>query len=363
MDTNPFSSSKYSMKEQLLQIMIDNDASDMYITVWAYPWIKIWWEILRIDEWISILTEKDTKEFALSLIDENEHEELLKEKNLDFSFSFQERRFRWNVSFQMWKYMVVLRLLTGRIPSLDNLWLPPIYKEMTKIWQWLVLVTGPTWSWKSTTLAAMINHINENYNKHIITIEDPVEYIHEHKKSIIEQKEVWRDVVDYASALMWAMRQNPQVILFWEMRSKEEMQQWLTLAETWHLVFSSLHTRNAYQTITRIIDSFSGHEQIQVRLQLAESLIAVFSQRLLQKSDWTGLVMAKEILIKNSAISNLIRENDLHQIPSIIQMWTKEWMQLLEKDLIDLIVKWWISLEEWLKYANNPKFVKDWVNV
>jgi len=351
------------IKDQLLQVMIDNEWSDMYITVWSHPAIKIWWEILRINEWINILTEEDTFQFAKSLITEKQHEALLATKNLDFSFTYNWRRFRWNVSFQMKRYMVVLRLLTSHIPTLDTLWLPDIYKEITKVWQGLVLVTWPTWSGKSTTMASMINHINENYNRHIITIEDPVEYVHEHKRSIIEQKEVWKDVLNYATALMWAMRQNPQVILFWEMRTKEEIEMWLTLAETWHLVFSSLHTRNAYQTITRMIDSFEWWEQTQIRLQIAESLIWVFSQRLLQRSDWTWVVLAKEILIKNSAISNLIRENDLHQIPSVIQMSQRDWMQLLEKDLVDLIRKWYISMEEWLKYANNPKMIKEWFSL
>ncbi len=354
--------SEHKIKDQLLQVMIDNEWSDMYITVWSHPAIKIWWEILRINEWIDLLTETDTFEFAQSLITEKQHESLLNEKNLDFAFSHNGRRFRWNISFQTKKYMVVLRLLSSNIPSLDNLWLTDIYKDMTKLWQWLILITWPTWSGKSTTMASMINHINENYNRHIITIEDPIEYIHQHKRSIIEQKEIWRDVLNYSSALMWAMRQNPQVILFWEMRTKEEIEMWLTLAETGHLVFSSLHTRNAYQSITRIIDSFSWPEQTQIRLQLAESLVAIFSQRLLKKNDWTWVVMAKEILVKNNAISNLIRENDLHQIPSVIQMSSRDWMQLLEKDLIDYVNRWIISLEEWLKYSNNPKVLQEWVS-
>jgi len=278
---------EHAIRDQLIQVMIDNEWSDMYITVWTFPAIKIWWEILRIDEWIPILTKEDTFEFAKSIINEHQHNALLTEKNLDFSFTFYNRRFRWNVSFQMWCYMVVLRLLNPYIPSVDDLWLTDIYKDITKLWQWLVLVTWPTWSWKSTTMAAMVNYINENYNRHIITIEDPIEYIHEHKKSIIEQKEIWKDVPNYTLALMWAMRQNPQVILFWEMRTKEEIAMWLTLAETGHLVFSSLHTRNAYQTIWRIIDTFDWSEKTQVRLQLAESLVAVFSQRLLKKHDWT----------------------------------------------------------------------------
>ncbi len=353
----------HKIKDQLLQVIIDNEWSDMYITVWTYPAVKIWWEILRIDEWIEPFTWKDTLEFAQSLITEKQHDDLVKNKNLDFAFTYNERRFRWNVSFQMWNYMVVLRLLSSNIPSLDNLWLTDIYKDMTKLWQWLILVTWPTWSGKSTTMASMINYINENFNRHIITIEDPIEYVHNHKRSIIEQKEIWKDVPDYSSALMWTMRQNPQVILFWEMRTKEEIEMWLTLAETGHLVFSSLHTRNAYQSITRIIDSFDWPEQTQIRLQLAESLVAIFSQRLLKKTDWTWVVMAKEILVKNSAVSNLIRENDLHQIPSVIQMWSKDGMQLLEKDLINFISRWIITMDEWLKYANNPKIVKEGMGV
>ncbi|MDD3303071.1 MAG: PilT/PilU family type 4a pilus ATPase, partial [Candidatus Gracilibacteria bacterium] len=339
------------IKDQLLQVMIDNEGSDMYITVGSHPAIKIGGEILRINEGINILTEEDTFQFAKSLITERQHDALLATKNLDFSFTYNGRRFRGNVSFQMKRYMVVLRLLTSHIPTLDTLGLPDIYKEITKVGQGLVLVTGPTGSGKSTTMASMINHINENYNRHIITIEDPVEYVHEHKRSIIEQKEVGKDVLNYATALMGAMRQNPQVILFGEMRTKEEIEMGLTLAETGHLVFSSLHTRNAYQTITRMIDSFEGGEQTQIRLQIAESLIGVFSQRLLQRNDGTGVVLAKEILIKNSAISNLIRENDLHQIPSVIQMSQRDGMQLLEKDLVDLIRKGYISMEEGLKYA------------
>jgi twitching motility protein PilT len=161
---------------------------------------------------------------------------------------------------------------------------------------------------------------------------------------------------------MWAMRQNPDIILFWEMRNKEEMGMALKLAETWHLVFSTLHTRSAYQTITRILDTFSPEEQNQVRYQLADSLQAVFSQRLLKSTDWTWVKMVKEILIKNQAIANLIRENDLHQIPTTIQMWQNSWMQLLEDDIIQLINSWVISEEEWLKYANTPQLIKDSIN-
>ena len=350
---------KNILKDQLLQVMIDNNWSDMYITVWTYPSIKIGWEIVYIDEWIEKLNWKDTLEFAQSIITEKQHDKLIKEKNLDFSFSYWNRRFRANISFQLWNYMIVLRLLTADIPNIEDLNLPEIYKNVTKLWQGLILVTGPTGSGKTTTLSAMINYINENYKKHIITIEDPIEYVHISKQSIIEHKEIWKDVPDYKTALMWAMRQAPNIIFFWEMRTKEEMEMALTLAETWHLVLSTLHTRWAHQTITRIMDSFDWPAKNQVRMQLSDALIAIFSQRLLKSKDGTWVKMVKEILVNNWAISNLIRENELHQIPSVIQMWSRDWMQLLEKDIIDLINMWFITEEEGLKFANNPKLIKE----
>lgn len=192
----------------------------------------------------------------------------------------------------------------------------------------------------------MINFINENYKKHIITIEDPIEYVHKHKKSIIEQKEVGRDVPDYETALIGAMRQAPQIILFGEMRSKREVEMALTLAETGHLVFSTLHTRSASQTISRIIDIFSESEKEQVRMQLSDALVAVFSQRLLTRIDGTGVYMVKEILYNNSAVANLIRENDIHQIPTAMQMGRRDGMQLLEDDIMRLIQMGLITEEE-----------------
>ena len=349
----------HSIRDQLLQVMIDNSWSDMYITVGTYPAIKIAGEITSIDEDIESFTYKDTLEFSQSLINEKQHERLLKEKNLDFSFSFARARFRGNISFQNGNYMVVIRLLNAEIPDIDNLWLTGIYKDITKKGQGLILITGPTGSWKTTTLAAMINFINENYKKHIITIEDPIEYMHEHKQSIIEQKEVGRDVPNYKTALLWAMRQAPQVILFGEMRSREEVEMALTLAETGHLVFSTMHTRSAAQTISRIVDIFWEGEKDQVRMQLSDALAAVFSQRLLTLADGTGVRMVKEVLVNNGAISNLIRENDIHQIPTSMQMWKREGMQLLEDDIINLVQMWIVTQEEWMKYANNPRLIKE----
>ncbi len=347
------------IKDQLLQVMIDNEWSDIYITVWAYPAIKISWDIVRISEWVNKFTSDDTYDFAKSIITTEQHDKLLQTRNLDFSFTYNNRRFRTNISFQLWYYMVVSRLLTAEVPHIDDLWLPEIYKEVTKKWQWLILVTWPTGSGKTTTLWAMIDFINENYNKHIITIEDPIEYVHKHKKSIIEHKEIGRDIPDYETWLIWAMRQAPNVILFWEMRNRTEIEMALRLAETGHLVLSTLHTRSAPQTITRILDSFSWNDKAQVRVQLADSLIAVFSQRLLKVKEGKWIRLAKEILVKNSAVSNLIRENDIHQMPSVMQMGQKEWMQLLETDIIELIQAGEISKEEGLKFSNNPKLIEE----
>ena len=348
-----------TLKDELLELIISNKWSDLYITVWSYPAIKRWWSIMIIDKWYNKFTEDTTYEFALSLISESQHKILLEKKNLDFSFTFNKRRFRANISFQRWYYMVVLRLLTLEVPNIEILGLPKIYKEVCKKWQWLILVTWPTGSWKTTTLWAMIDFINSNYSKHIITIEDPIEYIHEHKNSIMEHKEIGRDLPDYTTWLIWAMRQNPDIILFWEMRNQEEIEMALRLSETWHLVLSTLHTRSAYQTITRILDSFQWEDKWQIRLQLADSLVAVFSQRLLESSNHESVVLAKEVLINNNAVSNLIREDELFQIPSVIQLWKNEWMQLLENDIISFIKEWSITKEEWMKYSNNPKLIEE----
>ncbi|MCH2188679.1 PilT/PilU family type 4a pilus ATPase [Candidatus Gracilibacteria bacterium] len=352
----------YMIKDQLLQVMIDNEGSDMYITVGAFPAIKIGGEIVKIDDGIDEMSPEDTKQFVESLLTQEQFDMLSRDKNLDFSFSFYERRFRCNISFQLGNYMIVFRLLTGKVPSIDTLHLTDVYKDVLKKGQGLILVTGPTGSGKTTTLGAMINHINENYSRHIITIEDPIEYVHEHKKSIIEHKEIGKDVPDYETALMGAMRQNPQVIFFGEMRTKTEMESALRLAETGHLVLSTLHTRSAYQTVTRILDSFSGSEQDQIRMQLADSLVAVFSQRLLKVEDGTGMKLAKEVLVKNSAVANLIRENDLHQIPSLIQTGVRFGMQLLEDDIIEYINGGYITEEEGMKYANNPKLITEHIS-
>ncbi len=353
---------EYPQRDALLGVVIDNKGSDFYYTVGTYPAIKISGEIILVNEGIEIITPVASRDFAQSLITEDQHEKLLETKNLDFSFQFQNSRFRGNVSFQSGYYMIVLRLLSQNIPSIQELNLPLIYQDITKTGQGLILVTGPTGSGKSTTLAAMINEINTNYAKHIITIEDPIEYVHVHKKSIMEQKEIGRDVPDYNTALIGAMRQNPQIILFGEMRDMHEIEMALKLAETGHLVFSTLHTRSAYQTISRIIDAFPAGQQNQIRLQLADTLVAVFSQRLLKKSDGTGMKLAKEILIKNTAISHLIRENELHQIPSVMQTSSREGMQIIEQDLLQFINEGDITLEEGLKYANMPKFIKENVN-
>ena len=354
---------EYGPRDALLGVMIDNRGSDFYYTVGSYPAIKISGEIVLIKEGLEVVTSRDVENMAKSLASEDQLRTLSITKNFDFSFEFLGSRFRGNISFQRDEYMVVIRLLSDKIPTLEELNLPPIYSEVVKTGQGLILLTGPTGSGKSTTLAAMIDCVNATSAKHIITIEDPVEYVHKNKKSIIEHKQIGRDVPDYRTALMGAMRQNPQVLLFGEMRTCEEIEAALTLAETGHLVFSTLHTRSAAQTISRILDSFNGPKQNQVRLQLSETLVAVFSQRLFKRHDGSGVIMAKEILIRNTAVSNLIRENQVFQIPSIMQTSSLDGMQVIEQDIIHYINTGDITLEEGLKYANNAKYVKDNVNI
>ncbi len=339
--------------------MIDNHGSDMYLTVGTHPAIRIFGEIISVDEWVKKLTSQDTLELTESIIDEKQREELLRDKNLDFAFSFWGSRFRGNISFQMGEYMIVLRLLQSEVPSLDELGLPDIYRDVMDRGHGLILVTGPTSSWKTTTLAAMLNYVNTYQKKHIITIEDPIEFVHSHKNSIFEQKEIGRDVPDYNTALIGSMRQAPNIILFWEMKTRQEIEMALTLAETGQLVLSTLHTRWAAQTISRIVDVFPEGERDQMRKNLSSSLIAVFSQRLLKNINGTGVVMVKEIMLNNDAVANLIRENEIHQIPTTMQMWRKEGMCLLEDEIVDLIAKNQISAQEGMKFANNVKLVKE----
>jgi twitching motility protein PilT len=252
-----------------------------------------------------------------------------------------------------------MRYLRSEIPSLTKLGLPPIFQSLAERHDGIILLAGPTGSGKSTTLSAMVDHINTNFIKHIISIEDPVEYLHPLKKSIVEQREVKTDTESFAKAMKSSLRQNPDVLVLGEMRDLESIASAITIAETGHLVFSTIHARSAVQTINKIIDIFPGDQQSQIRQQISETLLAVISQRLIPQKNGSGQVMAMEIMILNNAIANMIREKQTHQIESIIQTNKGEGMRLLEDDMIRLIQEDVIEINEALSHANNPQSLRD----
>jgi twitching motility protein PilT len=288
------------------------------------------------------------------MMKESQKERFLKERDLDFSFDFGGRaRFRVNVFFQMGKVSIALRLIPSKIRTIEELNLPPVLHQFAKAQQGFVLVCGPASHGKSTTLAALIDEINHTRTEHIITIEDPIEYVFKDERSIIDQREVGEDALSFARALKAALREDPDVIMVGEMRDPETMAIAITAAETGHLVFATLHTNSAAQTIHRIVDSFPSEQQNQVRAQLSGSLLGIISQRLIPRTRG-GLIPACEIMISTPAISNLIRENKIHEIPSIIETSAEIGMITLNRSLADLVKRGEISFENALNYSLNP---------
>lgn len=252
---------------------------------------------------------------------------------------------------------MALRVVALSIPSMDQLGLPDILKDLSQKQRGLILVTGPTGSGKSTTLAAMIDHMNQTRNEHIMTIEDPIEYLHRHEKSVVNQREIGNDSQSFANALRAALRQDPDIILVGEMRDLETISTAITAAETGHLVLSTLHTIGAVKTVDRIIDVFPPHQQQQVRVQLATVLEAVISQQILPKADGSGRVAAFEIMVANSAVRNLIREGKTHQMQTVIQTGSQLGMQTMDASLIQLYKKRWIDMPTLRKYAVDLDYV------
>ncbi len=343
-------------RDYLLDLMIENNATDMYLTYNEPPVLRIMDQVHRLKQ-LPVFEDNILTEVAYMFMDDVEWELFRKNKDIDLWYSYKWRRFRLNISYQQKHIMVVIRLLAEKVPTIDELGLPSVLKKLTKKKSWIILLAWPTWSWKSTTLAAMIEEINQNFKKHIITIEDPIEYVFEPKQSVIEQKQLGSDVKSFASALRSALRQKPDVILFWEMRDLDSIQNAITLAETWHLVLTTIHSRSSAQTITKIIDAFPSNQQNQIRIQIAETITAIISQRLLPRKDNKWMIPVHEIMINNVAIANLIRENQISQINNIIQTHKKDGMQLLEDDLLDKISNWLISVESAISTANNPNYI------
>lgn len=330
--------------DQLLRAGHELKASDIHVTVGVPPVMRLNGELKKYGK--ELLTPEETEGMARGIIPDNMWDEFKERGELDFSYGIPGvSRFRINAYFQRSCVAMAIRIVPTKIPTLEDLDLPQSLKQIAAKPQGLVLVTGPTGSGKSTTLAAMIQYMNYTMRKHIITLEDPIEYLHKHHNCIIDQREVGFDTNNFANGLRSALRQDPDVILLGEMRDLETIQTAITAAETGHLVFATLHTSSAPTTIDRIIDVFEPGQQAQVRIQLASVLVAIVSQRLFPTIDKKGRKAATEILINNAAVSNLIRNEKIHQIVNVMQTSRAQGMHTLESSIKELLDAGIISKE------------------
>ncbi len=343
---------------KLLSIAIKEKASDIHFSNKQFPTLRIAGELVHLEKEEKLL-EADVQGLAFALMKNDQRERFLEEKEIDFSYTLKsqdskEERFRVNIFFERSRISCALRLVPSRVFNIEELNLPPILHHLVAAKQGFVLITGPSSQGKSTTLAALIDEINCTRKCHIITIEDPIEYVFSDNKSIIDQREVYSDTLSFARALKSTFRQDPDVIMVGEMRDPITISTAITAAETGHLVLATLHTNSAAQTIHRIVDSFSPEQQMQVRAQLSTSLLGVVSQRLIPRIKG-GLIPACEVMIRNTAVSNLIRENKIHELPSIIETSMEEGMISLNRSLANLVKVKEITLKNALNYSLNPR--------
>ncbi|MDP3301694.1 MAG: type IV pilus twitching motility protein PilT [Sulfuricurvum sp.] len=338
---------------KLLKSVVAYKSSDLHLVSRSEPQIRIDGRLVALN--LPVLDGKQIEEMAYSLLTEKQKKAFEEHNELDFSIVIPDvGRFRANYYKTMDEIACAFRIIPVIIPSLDDLNAKKIFKELIKREKGLILVTGPTGSGKSTTLAAMLNEVNLNEARHIITVEDPVEFVHTNKKSLFSQRNVGTDTASFSAALKFALRQDPDVILIGEMRDRETITAALTAAETGHLVFGTLHTNSAPSTINRIIDVFNGDEQPQVRAQLSTSLVAVISQALLPKIGG-GRIAAQEVMITNPAIANLVREDKVHQIYSQMQLnQTSTGMTTQTQELVEFLRKKMISKDTAIQYSNKP---------
>ncbi|ACN98555.1 twitching mobility protein [Sulfurihydrogenibium azorense Az-Fu1] len=344
--------------DEIAKIAVERRASDIHITAGLPPCIRVDGKITPL-EMYPPLTPKDSQSLIYSFMNEKQKKTFEENKEIDFSFGIKGiGRFRVNVYYQRGTVAAALRRIPYEIKSMEELGLIPKVRDLCHLSMGLVLVTGPTGSGKTTTLASMIDYINTNFPHHIITIEDPIEYVYQHKKSKIAQREVGTDTDSFARALKYALREDPDVILVGEMRDLETIRAALTAAETGHLVFGTLHTNTAVQTINRIINVFPMEEQDQVRTELSFVLQGVISQRLLPKIGG-GRVLIHEVMIPNTAIRNLIRENKIHQIYGLMQTGQAEsGMQTMNQSLLKALKNRLITVEDALKISPEPEELK-----
>jgi len=342
---------------RLLEEALRKGASDLHLSVGYPPILRITKQLIDL-EGEKVLAPMDAEGLVLELMTEKQQEKFLKEKEADFAYELEGKaRFRVNIFLQRGCYSAALRVIPGDIKTIEDLNLPPVLHQFSQAKQGFVLITGPTSQGKSTTLAAIVDEINHQRCEHIITVEDPIEYIFQRDKSLINQREVYRDTLSFSRALKASLREDPNVIMVGEMRDLETISTAVTAAETGHLVFSTLHTNSASQTIHRLIDVFPAHQQNQIRAQLAAVLLGVVAQRLVPRIDG-GFMPACEIMLNNPAVANLIRENKVHEIPSVIETSGQFGMNSLNKHLADLVADNIITPETALKYSLSPEELK-----
>lgn len=340
--------------DQFLKVLVEQGGSDLHLTVGSVPVMRVHGHLQRIK--FRELSQTDMEALVYEIMEEDWRISFVEDMDYDFAYEIEGlARFRANVFWQRKGLGIVMRTIPEKIMSADDLGLPEAVRRLCMLTKGLVLVTGPTGSGKSTTLAAMVDLINDSRSDHILTIEDPIEFVHPNKKSLVNQREIRTNTKSFANALRAALREDPDVILVGEMRDRETIELGITAAETGHLVFGTLHTNSAPKTVDRIIDVFPAEEQEQIRSMLAESLKGVIAQVLLRHKNGKSRMAAMEIMVGTSAIGNLIRENKIHQIPSIIQTGKKDGMQLLDQHVLEFLMQQMITPEEAYMKANNKQ--------
>jgi twitching motility protein PilT len=346
--------------DQFLRVLVEQQGSDLHLSTGSPPIIRVHGHLQRVK--FRDLSAKDMETLVFEIMQEDWRTRFLDSMDIDFAYEVPDlARFRVNVFRQRHGVGAVFRTIPAKILTAEQLGLPDAVRRFCGLTRGLVLVTGPTGSGKSTTLAAMIDLINETRYDHVLTVEDPIEFTHENKRCLINQREIGSHTKSFASALRAALREDPDVILVGELRDRETIELGLTAAETGHLVFGTLHTNSAPKTVDRIIDVFPADQQEQVRAQLAESLKGVVSQVLLRSRDGRGRVAAQEIMVGTPAIANLIRENKIHQIPSMIQTGKKDGMQLLDQHILELLMSSRIGASEAYARAHNKDTFREYL--
>jgi twitching motility protein PilT len=346
--------------DQFLKVLVDQRGSDLHLTVGSPPIMRVHGHLQRIK--FRELSNKDMETLIYEIMEEEWRAKFLETLDFDFAYEIEGlARFRVNVFWQRKGLGAVMRTIPSTVLTVDQLGLPDAVRRLCMLTKGLVLVTGPTGSGKSTTLAAMVDLVNETRADHIITIEDPIEFVHKNKKCLINQREIGTNTQSFAAALRAALREDPDVILVGEMRDRETIELGLTAAETGHLVFGTMHTSSAPKTVDRIIGVFPADQQNQIRTMLAESLKGVVAQVLLRTKDGKGRRAALEIMVGTSPVSNLIRENKTFQIPSMIQTGKKDGMQLLDQHILEYLMSGMITPEEAYMKSSNKQAFKQYV--